>query len=202
MRKMTRAGLLGTAGIGAVALAVAGLSIPANADDHASTTAEETHTSVDALDSLDAFQGWASIDDALDTGDNTIGNLGIDGGLVNGPLVSDVANGPILSGNDAPVLSGNDVSAPIGSGNDVSVEAPVGSGNEIANGNSIGNGTDVGSGNDTGVSVGDVGAEVGDVTSDIGTNVGDLTSSIGTNVDDLVGDVSSDVDDLVGDLLG
>ncbi len=190
MRKMTRAGLMGTAGLGAVALAVAGFSIPANADDHTSS-ADETRTSVDALDSLDAFQGWVWVDDALDAKDNTIGSLGIDGGLINAPLVSDVGNGPILSGNDAPVLSGNDVSAPVGSGNDVTVDAPVGSGNEVGNGNSVGNGTNVGSGNDTGVSVGDVGAEVGD-----------LTSEIGTHVDDLVGDVSSDVDGLVGDLLG
>ncbi|MGU3646807.1 hypothetical protein ACLBXX_17755 [Microbacterium sp. C23T] len=190
MRKTTRAGLMGTAGIGAVALAVAGFSIPANADDHTSA-AEDTHTSAHALDSLDAFQGWAWVDDALDANDNTIGSVGVGGGLIDGPLVRDVANGPILSGNDAPVLSGNDVSAPIGSGNDVSVDAPVGSGNEVAGGNFVGNGTNVGSGNDTGVAVGEVGAEIGDLTSDIGTHV-----------DDLVGDVSSDVDDLVGDLLG
>jgi len=188
MRKMTRAGLMGTAGIGAVALAVAGFSIPANADDHTSS-ADETRTSVDAVDSLDAFQGWVWVDDALDANDNTIGNFAVDGGLIDGPLVSDVGNGPILSGNDAPIASGNDVSAPVGSGNDVSVDAPVGSGNDV--GNDVGHGTNLGSGNDTGASVGDVGAEVGD-----------LTSEIGTHVEDLVGDVSSDVDDLVGDLLG
>jgi hypothetical protein len=174
MRKLTKTGLMGTAGIGAVALAVTGFALPASADDTTTTTSsDETHTSVEALESLDVFQTW--INDFIAThGNNTnAGNVGVDGGVVNGPLVSDVANGPILSGND--------VSAPVGSGNDVSVEAPVGSGNEVGNGNNVGNGN---------TGVGDVGAEVGD-----------LTSNIGTDVSDLVGDVSSDVDSIVGGLL-
>ena len=178
MRKnMTRAGLLGTAGIGAAALAVAGFALPATADDDISSwSSDQTHTSVEAIESFDAFQ--TLLDDLIDTYGNetTTGDVGIDGGLVNGPLVSDIGNGPVLSGND--------VSAPVGSGNDTSVDAPVGSGNEVGNGNVVG------SGNDTGVSVGDVGAEVGDLTGDIGAEVGDL-----------VGDVSTDVDDLVGGLL-
>lgn len=195
MRKMTKAGMFGTAGIGAVALAVTGFALPASADDHTTTTSsDETHTSVEALESLEVFQTW--IDDfiAANGNDTNAGNVGVDGGLINGPVVSDVANGPILSGNDTPIASGNDVSAPVGSGNDVSVEAPVGSGNEVGNGNSVGNGTDVGTevgnGTETNTGVGDVGAEVGDLTSDIGTDVSDLVS-----------DVSSDVDGLVGGLL-
>ena len=174
MRKnMTRAGLLGTAGIGAAALAVAGFALPATADDDISSwSSDQTHTSVEGIESFDAFQ--TLLDDLIDTYGNetTTGDVGIDGGLVDGPLVSDIGNGPVLSGND--------VSAPVGSGNDTS----VGSGNEVGNGNVVG------SGNDTGVSVGDVGAEVGDLTGDIGAQVGDL-----------VGDVSTDVDDLVGGLL-
>ena len=188
MRKnMTRAGLLGTAGLGAVALAVTGFALPASADDHTSS-ADETRTSVDGLNSLDAFQAWVHDAIAANENETNAGNIGIDGGLVNGPLVSDIGNGAILSGNDTPVLSGNDVSAPVGSGNDVGIEAPIGSGNDVGNGNVVG------SGNDTGVTVGDVGAEVGNVTSDI-------TSDIGAEVDDLVGDVSSEVDDLVSGLL-
>lgn len=179
MRKLTKTGLLGTAGIGAVALAVTGFALPASADDSTTTTSsDQTHTSVEALESLEVFQTW--IDDFIAThGNNTnAGNVGVDGGVVNGPLVGDVANGPILSGNDTPIASGNEVNAPVGSGNDVNVEAPVGSGNEVGNGNS----SDVSTG-------------------DVGTEVGDLTNNIGADVSDVVGDVSSDVDGLVSGLL-
>lgn len=176
----TRIFTLATAGAGAAALAVAGFALPASADDRApqnDTTSAYTELagSVDAFQ--ESFQTW--IGDIA--AGNTLGNVGVDGGLVN---VGDVANGPILSGNDVPVVSGNDVSAPIGSGNDVAVDAPVGSGNEIGNGTEVGNGSGsgnvVGSGNDTGVSVGDIGAEV----------------------DDLVGDISGDIDSTLNGVLG
>lgn len=178
----TRIFTLATAGAGAAALAVAGFALPASADDRApqnDTTSAYTELagSVDAFQ--DSFQTW--IGDIA--AGNTLGNVGVDGGLVN---VGDVANGPILSGNDVPVGSGNDVSAPIGSGNDVAVDAPVGSGNEIGNGTEVGNGAEVGSGNvvgsgnDTGVSVGDIGADV----------------------DDLVGDISGDIDSTLNGVLG
>jgi hypothetical protein len=187
MRKnVTRAGILTSAGLGAVALTITGFALPASAEDGTtSTSSDETTASVSALESLDAAQFW--IDEVLalygndtaagNVGDTTAGNFGIDGGLVNaplveGPLVSDVANGPIASGNDAPVLSGNDV------------DASVGSGNEVGSGNAVG------SGNDSGVSVGDIGADLGGLTSDIGADV-----------DGMVGDISSDVDDLVTGIL-
>ncbi|MET0296405.1 MAG: hypothetical protein ABW024_03325 [Microbacterium sp.] len=162
----TRIATLAAAGAGAAAIAIAGFAMPASADDSYEETT--THTQVaGSFDTLgEAFQTWV--------GDITAGNIGVDGGLVNGPLVSDVANGPILSGNDVPVGSGNDVSAPVGSGNDVAVDAPVGSGNEVGNGNAVG------SGNDTGVSLGDIGADV----------------------DDLVGGISSDVDSTLNGVLG
>lgn len=171
MRKnVTRAGLLTTAGLGAAALAV-GFAMPAMADDHGSS-AEDAQTSVSAPASLEGFQAWVDQQLATYGNDTDAGNVGIDGPLVEGPLVSDIGNGAIGSGNDVPVLSGNDVSAPVGSGNEV------------------GKGNVVGSGNDTGVSVGDV-----------GTSVGDLTTDIGNEVDSLVGDIGSDVDSLVGGLL-
>lgn len=192
MRKITRLGLISTAGASAAALAVAGFALPASADTW--NPSEETTTTVtEASTSIEGFQTWFR-ENVLGSGnDTTAGNLGIDGGLINGPLVSDSLNPAVLSGNDTPVLSGNDVSgnlsgndvsAPVGSGNDVSapVDAPIVSGNDVS-GNEVGsvgdvaNGTDVGG--DTGVSVGDIGAEV----------------------DDLVGDVSGDVDSLVSGLL-
>lgn len=166
---------IATATAGAAALAVAGFAFPANAAERGG---DSTWKTTEITTALDAFQ--SALDNfSLANGpigndaDTNAGNVGIDGGLINGPLVSDVANGPILSGNDAPVLSGNDVSAPVGSGNDVAVDAPVGSGNEVGTGNVVG------SGNDTGVSIGDIGADV----------------------DNLVGDISSDVDGLISGLL-
>lgn len=192
MRKMTRTGLLGTAGIGAVALAVTGIALPANADDQ-TWSSDETHVSTTAFESVDAFQAW--VHDVIEANGNetTAGNVGVDGGLINGPLVSDVANGPILSGNDAPVASGNDVQAPVASGNDTTVDAPVGNGNHVGSGNQAGNGNEVstspnvGSGNHTGASLSDIGADVDDVTSDIGAEVGDVVSDVTGEVDDLVG---------------
>jgi hypothetical protein len=171
MRKMNRIGMMATAGVGAAALA-AGIALPANAQERDWSDESSTTT---VTSSFDAFRAWVQ-DNVLGSGnDLTAGNLGIDGGLVDGPLISDVGNGAVLSGNHAPVLSGNEVTAPVASGNDTSVEAPVGSGNKVGNGNSTGNGNVVGSGNDTGVSLGDIGADV----------------------DDLVGDITGDVDDLV-----
>ncbi|RLK52708.1 hypothetical protein [Microbacterium telephonicum] len=192
---LKRAAVLGTAGLGAVALS-AGFALPAMADDGDHTTTQTATSAMseiapwtDADATLGDFQLW--VQDLVDAqggdvtgGDITGGdtNVGNGSSLVEGPLRGDVStrdilSGPIGSGNEIPVGSGNDASAPIGSGNDTSVEAPIGSGNDV------GNGTEVG--------VGDVGAEVGDLTSDIGTEVGDL-----------VGDVSSDVDDLVDGILG
>lgn len=176
----TRAGIMTVAGAGVAALALTGFALPANAADgdiSADTTSVSEQTSTWNDLGLDDFMG--SIQDAIDANDNA---------LIEGPLVSDSLNGAVGSGNDAPIGSGNDVSAPIGSGNDTSVDAPVGSGNEVGNGNETGNGNNVGSGNDTSVadtdtSVGDIGAEVGDV-------VGDVTS----DVDDVVSDVTSDLD--------
>ena len=159
MRKVNRIGMMATAGMGAAALA-AGIALPANAQerDWSDETSATTVTS-----SFDAFRTWVQ-DNVLGSGnDLAAGNLGIDGGLVNGPLISDVGNGAVLSGNDAPVLSGNDITA------------PVASGNEVGNGNSAGNGNAVGAGNDTGVSLGDIGADV----------------------DELVGDITGDVDGIV-----
>ncbi|NYF16971.1 hypothetical protein HDC37_001796 [Microbacterium sp. AK009] len=184
MRKnITRAGVL-TAGLGIAALTVTGLALPANADTVSS--ADETQTTVSALTTLEAFQdilndALQASGNATETGDLSID--GVDGGLINGPIVSgsvidDVANGPILSGNDTPVVSGNEVQAPVASGNETSVDAPVASGNEVA------------SGNDTDTSVGDVGASVGGVVGDVGASVGDV-----------VGDVSGEVDGLVSGLL-
>ncbi|GAA1684044.1 hypothetical protein [Microbacterium lacus] len=175
MRKITRLGLISTAGASAAALAVAGFALPASADTW--NPSEETTTTVtEASTSIEGFQTWFR-ENVLGSGnDTTAGNLGIDGGLINGPLVSDSLN--------PAVLSGNDVSAPVGSGNDVSapIDAPIGSGNDVSDTElgsvgDVANGTDVGG--DTGVSVGDIGAEV----------------------DDLVGDVSGDVDSLVSGLL-
>tara|TARA_B100000378_G_scaffold151277_1_gene122084 strand:- start:540 stop:1295 length:756 start_codon:yes stop_codon:yes gene_type:complete len=211
MRKnITRAGLLAT-GFGAAALVTTGLALPASADDTISST-DETVTTTSAMTSLDAFQTW--VHDAIDAGGNT---AALDTTLVEGPLVSDVGNGAILSGNDTPIGSDNSVDAPIGSGNSTDIDAPVGSGNDVASGNEV-SGNDVGSGNDTAsgnetasgndtsvaddASIGDVGAEVGDVTNDVSGEVGDVTSDVSGEVGDVVGDVSSDVDDLVGDVSG
>lgn len=173
MRKnVTRAGILTTAGLGAVALTITGFALPASADDDITST-DESVTSVSTLESLDLFQTW--VDDVLALYGNDTSALDsgvVNGPIVDGPLVSDVGNGAVLSGNDTPVLSGNDIDAPVGSGND------VGSGNVV------------GSGNDTGVSVGDADADLGDLTTDIGADV-----------DGMVGDISSDVDDLVAGIL-
>lgn len=184
-----RVGIFTAAGLGAVALA-AGAALPAQADDV--VTNDESSTTTEATGSLDALQ--TSIRDALDLG-LTGGDI-LEGGLVN---VGDIGGGAILSGNDTP----------IGSGNDVSVDAPVASGNEVGNGNEVspevgngsgnGNGNGNASGNDT--SVGDVGAEVGDIAGDVSSEVGDVTGDIGADVDDAVGDISSDVDDLVDGIL-
>lgn len=189
MRKMTRIGLLTTAGASAAALAVAGFALPASAESW-SPSQESSTTSTEVTSSIEGFQTWFRENVLASGNDTTAGNIGIDGGLINGPIVSDSLNGAVLSGNDTPVLSGNDVSdnlsgndvsAPVGSGNDISapIEAPVGSGNEVGNGTELGTGNVVGSGNDTGVSVGDIGADV----------------------DDLVGDIGADVDTLVGGIL-
>jgi hypothetical protein len=196
------------AGTGAAALAVAGLALPASADDTTSSVEESTTTTTTDLTSdYDAFQTWVS--EALNangSANEVSPNTGVgDVTLVEGPLVGDVLTGPIGSGNQAPIGSGNEtpigsgneVSAPVGSGNDTAVDAPVGSGNDVSagngnsadgnasgneagNGNSAGNGNEVGSGNesstDTGISVGDIGADVDnlvdDVTSDLG--LGDI----------------------------
>lgn len=192
MRKMNRIGLLSAAGAGVAALAV-GVALPAAAADDRSSWTNET-TSVTSA--FDGFRTWVEGNVLGSGNDTTAGNVGIDGGLVNaplvdGPVVSDVANGPVLSGNDTPVLSGNDVTAPVGSGNDTSLEAPVGSGNEVGNGNSTGNGTEVGNGNSTGT-----GNDVGS-----GNDTGASLSDIGTQVDGAVGDVSSEVDGMLSGIL-
>lgn len=187
MRKMTRLGLISTAGASAAALAVAGFALPATAAETTDSTHESTSTTADFMSSIEGLQAWVS-DTVLASGnDSAVGN--VDGGLIDapvveGPLVSDTLNGDVLSGNDTPVASGNEVAAPVGSGNDVSapIDAPVGSGNEVSGnevGSGNGNGNAVGSGNDSGLSVGDIGADV----------------------DDLVGDVSGDVDSLLGGIL-
>jgi hypothetical protein len=185
MRKnTTRIGILATAGAGAAALALAGFALPANASDTASTW-EDTTTSTSTSSSIDGFR--AMVHDLIQANgtDTTAGNVGLDGGVINaplvqGPLVGDVASGPILSGNDTPVASGNEtangnevasgneVSAPVGSGNDVSapVEAPVGSGNDTSVD------APVGSGNDTGLDVGGIGADVRDLVDDVTGAIG------------------------------
>lgn len=184
MRKMTRLGILTTAGAGAAALAIAGFALPASADDGWDETHESTSTQTDFMSSIDGVTAWLT--DALDVSgnDTAVGNVDgslIDASVVEGPLVSD---SPILSGNDTPVGSGNEVDAPVGSGNEVSapIDAPVGSGNEVSD-NEVGSGNATGSGNET--------------DTDTGLSVGD----IGADVDDVVGDVSGDVDSLVGGLL-
>lgn len=186
MRKMNRIGMIATGGAGALALAV-GVAMPANAAEHTSTTEESTTT---VTSSFDGFRAW--IEQSVIGGGNdlTAGNLGIGdiagGTLVEGPLVSDIGNGAILSGNYTPVLSGNETTAPVLSGNDTNVDAPVASGNEVAN--DLGSGNVVGSGNDTAVSGNDTGVSVGDIGADVDTMVDDIT----TEVDDLV-----DVDGII-----
>lgn len=188
-KNTTRIGLFATAGAGAAALAIAGFALPANAADTANSW-DETTTATSASSSVDGFR--TMVHDLLQGNDTAAGNLGVDGGLVNaplveGPLVADVANGPIASGNDTPVasgnetlngndtLSGNDVSAPVASGNDVSapVDAPVGSGNDTVVDAPVGSGNDTSSDTST-----DVGTEVRDlvdgVTGDLGVDLGGL----------------------------
>lgn len=200
---LKRATLYTSAGLGAAALAI-GFALPANAADTQDIENSTTQSSSQTDTMTGDISAWFD-DIASET-------LSLDGNgvsLSQGPLVSDVANvsdvagGPILSGNESAIGSGNDVSAPIGSGNDVSVDAPVGSGNDVASGTEVGNGntTDLG-GVGNGNSVGDVGAEVGDITSAVTGSVGDVTSDIGAEVDDLVGDIGGDVDDLVDGILG
>lgn len=211
-----RAGFISAAGLGVAALAV-GVALPASADDTTATTTDLTSgfsNGIEAVDDVDAIRDL--VQNAIDSGDVSGETGDIAGGtLVEGPLVSDIGNGallsgndtPVASGNDAPIASGNDVSAPIGSGNDTAIDAPVGSGNEVGNGTDI----DAPVGNGTETSVGDVGAEVGDVTTDTGAELGDVaadvtgetgdvTGEIGATVDDAVGDVTSEVGDAVGDV--
>lgn len=193
MRKMTRLGIFTTAGASAAALAVAGFALPASAADGGDSTNESSSTSTDFMSSIEGVQSLLR-DTILASGnDSAIGDIGLNAPVVEGPLVSE---SPVLSGNDTPVLSGNETSAPIGSGNDVSapIDAPVGSGNDVGSGNEV-SGNDVGSGNDTG-SGNDVGSG-NDTDTDTGVSVGD----IGAEVDDVVGDVSGEVDGLLGDIL-
>ena len=180
MRKnTTRIGTMAAAGLGAAALAVAGFAIPANA---AESTTQDTSTQTSAtgmFDLLDDVLASVSAGDLLVSPDTNAGNVGVDGGIINaplveGPVVSDSLNGDVLSGNDTPIGSGNEVQAPIGSGNDIQapVEAPVGSGNT------------------TDSSIGDVGG-----IGDIGAGVSDL-------VDGVTGNIGTDVDGMLGDILG
>lgn len=194
--KKTRLSLI-AAGTGAAALAVAGFALPANADDHSASNEESTTTTTtDLTSSFDAFQTW--VNDALTVSDNqTVTGVSPDTSvgdvtLVEGPLVSDSLNGdllsgnqtPVASGNQAPIASGNDVAAPVLSGNDTNVEAPVdapvGSGNDVSApiDAPVGSGNETHNDTDTGVSVGDIGADV----------------------DDLVDSITSDLD--LGDILG
>lgn len=178
MRKnTTRLGILATAGTGVAALAVAGLGLPAMADDSTWSTDESTSTSTtDLAGSFDALQDL--IDEAIVASGNTtaiapdvsVGDIG-GGTVVDGPIVGgDLGSGNnVGSGNDTPVGSGNEVTAPVeapvGSGNDTAVEAPVGSGNGI----------------------GDIGTTVDGAVGDIGGTVGDV-------VDGAVGDLTDDID--------
>ncbi|WP_100814464.1 hypothetical protein [Microbacterium lacus] len=174
MRKnTTRIGMMGAAGLGAAALAVAGFAIPANAAE--STTEDtSTQTSVTGMfDIVDDLLAGVSAGDLTVSPDTNAGNVGVDGGIINaplveGPVVSDSLNGDVLSGNDTPIGSGNDIDVPV----EAPVEAPVGSGNN------------------TDTSIGDIGG-----VGDIGAEVGDL-------VDGVTGDIGSDVDGMLGDILG
>lgn len=169
MRNKNRLGLLTTAGAGVAALALTGFALPATADDGSSSVDDST-TSTDVTGSTDAIQDIVR-DLILASGNDTsTGDIGLDGPLVDGPVVSDIGNGAILSGNDTPIasgneVSGNEVSAPVGSGNEVSapveapieapVDAPVGSGNDTIVD------APVESDNDTGLSLGDIGGDIG-----------------------------------------
>lgn len=175
MRNKNRLGLLTTAGAGVAALAITGFALPATADD-GSGSVEDSTTTTDVTGSLDAIQDVVR-DLILASGNDTsTGDIGLDGPLVEGPLVSDVGNGALLSGNDTPIasgneVSGNEVSAPVGSGNEVTapvdapVDAPVGSGNDTSVD------APVDSDNDTGLSLdgigGDIGADVDSLVSGI-----------------------------------
>ncbi|MES2866638.1 MAG: hypothetical protein V4703_07745, partial [Actinomycetota bacterium] len=126
MRNTNRLGLLATAGAGVAALALTGFALPATADD-GSSSVDDSMTSTDVTGSTDAIQDIVR-DLILASGNDTsTGDIGLDGPLVEGPVVSDIGNGAILSGNDTPIASGNEVSAPVGSGNEVTapVEAPI-----------------------------------------------------------------------------
>jgi hypothetical protein len=176
MRNKNRLGLLATAGTGVAALAIAGFALPASADE-GSVSDESTQTSTtDVAGSLDAIQNVVR-DLVLASGnDASTGDIALDGPLVEGPLVSDIGNGALLSGNDTPIasgndVSGNDVSAPVGSGNDVSapieapVEAPIDA--PVVSGNDTDVDAPIDSDTDTGLSVGDIGAEVDSLVSGI-----------------------------------
>lgn len=186
--KKTRLSLI-AAGTGAAALAVAGFALPANADDHSTSTEESTTTTTtDLTSSFDAFQTW--VNDALSVSDNqTVTGVSPDTSvgdvtLVEGPLVSDSLNGDLLSGNQTPIASGNDVAAPVVSGNDTNVEAPVdapvGSGNDVSAPIEapVGSGNETHNDTDAGVSVGDIGADVDDLVDSITTDL-DLGDILG-----------------------
>lgn len=170
MRNQNRLGLLTTAGAGIAALAIAGFALPASANDGPDSVDETQTSTTDLTGSFDAIQDIAR-DLILASGNDTsTGDVSLDGPLVQGPLVSDIGNGALLSGNDTPIasgneVSGNDVSAPVVSGNDVSapieapIDAPVVSGNDTSVDAPVGNGT--------GISVGDIGAEVDDLLNGI-----------------------------------
>lgn len=171
----TRFGLITTAGAGVAALAIAGLALPARADERGSST-DWTQISSSLTAPVDALQTWIS--DAVSADGTTVAPVtGVspdtsvgDVSLIEGPLTGD-----ILSGNQAPIASGNDVTAPVGSGNDVAapvdvtapIEAPVGSGNDTSVDAPVDAGTD------TGLSVGDIGADVSDIVDNV---TGDLDS--------------------------
>jgi hypothetical protein len=189
MRNKNRLGLLTTAGAGVAALAITGFALPASADDGSSSVDDST-TSTDVTGSFDAIQDVVR-DLILASGNDTsTGDIGLDGPLVEGPVVSDIGNGALLSGNDTPIasgneVSGNEVSAPVGSGNEVSapieapveVEAPVEAPIEAPVDAPVGSGNDtsvdapVDSDNDTDLSLDDIG-------SDIGADVDSLVSGL------------------------
>lgn len=175
MRNKNRLGLLTTAGAGVAALALTGFALPATADDGSSSVDDST-TSTDVTGSTDAIQDIVR-DLILASGNDTsTGDIGLDGPLVEGPVVSDIGNGAILSGNDTPIASGNEVSAPVGSGNEVTapVEAPIEAPIEtpvdapLVSGNDTSVDAPVDSDNDTGLSldgIGDIGADVDSLVS-------------------------------------
>ncbi|MEW1976240.1 hypothetical protein AB0301_14360 [Microbacterium profundi] len=175
MRNTNRLGLLATAGAGVAALALTGFALPATADD-GSSSVDDSMTSTDVTGSTDAIQDIVR-DLILASGNDTsTGDIGLDGPLVEGPVVSDIGNGAILSGNDTPIASGNEVSAPVGSGNEVTapVEAPIEAPIEtpvdapLVSGNDTSVDAPVDSDNDTGLSldgIGDIGADVDSLVS-------------------------------------